>query len=313
MPYSCLISKLPIKENVEFYVLPLTFRELSISPKEHKYSAILERTINMKNELYSVALLPTRAYIRNSEINLIEDSSSDYFLEKTKINMQDVLRSMIVQDHSYAGIYFEKAGIGDKFVEHLYPCFILKNVWDECLEKLSTSKYLWDSLEGCGYSVFEKLNFENERLIRYKHKRINNLSILEDRGDWLAKLNDNKCNFYTISGLEEFLNKHNHTLGKEYVEFAKTNKVTRYAIENCFGSYGTYGNYFEDISNSFMNFYNKDLLRFMNEFVDLIEMLDILFSANIMLDKPKYVVGAKEEKEYIKNFHSVLGKIIAKD
>lgn len=306
MTYSCLISKMQIKEGERIYVLPLVFKELLVLEKTERYKNSISRFINLKNELYRVALLPVEAVFKNNRITLIDNAVSGFFEKKTGISFQAILDSFVKEDDSLHYKYFEKTKSNDRVSKQLFPCFIRKKVWDECIKKISVSDSLWNNIYVCDISVFASLGFKKNSCIEYSHNEIDDLVIYENCGSFELKKNIWTRTVHSVKEIESFLNESNLTIGEAFIQFSKDAKTTQWEIARFINkSYLSHG-YFEDLSPLFSEFYDKDIENFMVELTDLIEMLNILFAANIMLDKPKYVPNLSNSDKTVKALHKLL-------
>jgi len=308
MSYSCLVSKMQLKEGERLYVLPLVFKELLVLDKSERYKDSISRLINLKNELYRVALLPVEAVFKNNRITLIDNAVSSFFEKKAGIPFQAILDSFIMEDTSLHHKYFDKTKSNDRISKQLFPCFIRKKVWNECIEKMSVSDSLWDNISDCDLSVLSALGFRKNSCIEYSHYEIDDLLVYENCGNFELKTNTGTKTVHSVKEIESFFNERNLTIGEAYIQSSKDVKTTQWEIARFINkSYLNLGHgYFEDLSTLFSEFYDKDIENFMVELTDLIEMLNILFAANIMLDKPKYVPNLSNSDKTVKVLQKLL-------
>lgn len=307
MAFSCLISKASIKEDEEFYVIPLLFNELMVLDGIQKYSHQISKSINFKNELYRVALLPVKAKFVNNQITLIEDKVSKHFQEKTNISMQEILNSFIMQDERTHIKYFDLISEKNRLSKQLFPCFIRKKVWGNCIEKIPASDSLWDNIVDCHQNVLTSLGFKKESNTEYAHFLIKNLKItVNEDNQFYLNLNGVSTQIHSVKEIEFILSKDNLTLGNDFIDFSKKTRITKWEIEKAIFRGELRVNHFEDLSVLFNDFYGKDIVNFIEELTNLMEILNILFVSNIMLDKPKYIPNLCDSDKHVNNLHKLL-------
>lgn len=303
MPYTCLVTRQAIGK--DFYVLPFILNELSTLENIRKYSHPLSKNINIDNELYRIALLPIKAYFDANHIPiLIENDASRFFQEKTGKSMQILLDDVVGNTQKLSDIYFSSTNNRNRLDRNIFASFIDAKVFDGLLTNFSKSKTLWEDVLFIDKSFFDNLGFcgePDQGSITYTNEKDRDIKIVSLEGHVFLRHKNKDYDFKSIQELEKILNDNNKTLGKKSIAFTKKTKNEKWMNLSLL----EFDRSWPDISESFYTFYGESIYKLIDEYSRLTEILTILDSANIMLDKPKHVPDVEGNK-YIKDMQRFL-------